>query len=374
MEQILRIENLTKRFDTVEAVKSVSLSIYHGEFLAILGPSGSGKTTILRMIAGFEKPDSGRIIFDGQDIANVPVNKRPFNTVFQDYAVFPNMNVAKNIGYGLSIRKVNRREIDERVEEALEMVALSGYGGRYPDQLSGGQRQRVALARALILRPKLLLLDEPLGALDLALRKQMQITLKQIQEKVGITFVHVTHDQEEGLSISDRVAIVHQGVLQQVDNPRKVYFEPNNCFTAGFMGENNMIEGTIQAMDPSGVVLDTELGEIRSQYCLCCKELGVGEPAVVVVRPENIMVGSAAADAVNQFSAVVRRRVFTGSEEKMLISTEQAPERELMIKLHYLAIAHDQDAVTLKHLEEVRIGWNPESCWIVPLEENGAQA
>jgi spermidine/putrescine transport system ATP-binding protein len=372
MKEILRLENLTKRFDTVEAVSSVSLNIYHGEFLAILGPSGSGKTTILRMIAGFEKPDSGRIVFDGEDIADVPVNKRPFNTVFQDYALFPNMNVAKNIGYGLSIRKVDRGEIDERVSEALEMVALSGYGGRYPDQLSGGQRQRVALARALILRPKILLLDEPLGALDLALRKQMQITLKQIQEKVGITFVHVTHDQEEGLSISDRVAIIHQGNLQQVDNPRKVYFEPNNCFTASFMGENNMVEGTIRALDSGGVVLDSEIGPIRSQYCLCCQDLAVGERAVVVVRPENIVVGSAAGGAVNRFSAVVRRRVFTGSEEKMLVSTAQAPERELLIKLHFLSIAHDQEATRLKDSEGIRIGWNPESCWIVPVDEEGA--
>lgn len=366
MKEILRIEKLTKRFDTVEAVKSASLSIYHGEFLAILGPSGSGKTTILRMIAGFEKPDSGSIVFDGQDIADVPVNKRPFNTVFQDYALFPNMNVARNIGYGLSIRRVDPRKIRERVEEALEMVALPGYGKRYPDQLSGGQRQRVALARSLILRPKLLLLDEPLGALDLALRKQMQITLKQIQEKVGITFIHVTHDQEEGLSISDRIAIIHEGTLQQVDTPRKVYFQPSNCFTASFMGENNMINGRIKAMDSDLVVIDSELGEIKSQHCLCCEDMAVGDEAMIVIRPESIMVGSAAESAVNLFDAIVRRRVFTGSEEKMLVSTETAPERELMIKLHFLAIAHDEQAVKLEDRAGIRIGWKPENCWIVP--------
>jgi spermidine/putrescine transport system ATP-binding protein len=299
------------------------------------------------------------------------VNKRPFNTVFQDYALFPNMNVARNIGYGLSIRQVDRGEIRERVNEALEMVALSGYGGRYPDQLSGGQRQRVALARALILRPKILLLDEPLGALDLALRKQMQITLKQIQEKVGITFVHVTHDQEEGLSISDRVAIIHQGVLQQVDSPRKVYFQPDNCFTASFMGENNMIEGTVRSISSNAVVVDSEIGEIKSQYCLCCRDLDEGDRAVVVVRPENIVVGSAAAAAVNRFAGVVRRRVFTGSEEKMLITPEAAPHRDLLVKLHFLAIAHDEQAIALEDSGGVQIGWNPESCWIVPADQGG---
>jgi spermidine/putrescine ABC transporter ATP-binding subunit len=366
MNEILCLENLSKRFDSVVAVDSVNLSIYHGEFLAILGPSGSGKTTILRMIAGFERPDSGRIIFDGEDITEVPVNKRPFNTVFQDYALFPNLNVFHNVAYGLSIRGVDRREIRERVHEALEMVALPGYGERYTDQLSGGQRQRVALARALILRPRILLLDEPLGALDLALRKQMQITLKQIQEKVGITFIHVTHDQEEGLSISDRVAIVHQGVLQQVDTPRRLYFQPSNRFTAGFMGENNMIGGRITSIDSEQVCLDSPLGPIRSRQCLSCRGLGVGDEAVIIVRPENILAGSAAATAANSFKAVVRRRVFTGSEEKMLVATEAAPQLELMIKLHF--IQHDDQAVGLEDSAGVQIGFSPENCWIVGAE------
>jgi spermidine/putrescine transport system ATP-binding protein len=366
MKEILRLENLSKRFGSVVAVDSVTLSVYHGEFLAILGPSGSGKTTILRMIAGFERPDSGRILFDGEDITEVPVNQRPFNTVFQDYALFPNLNVFHNVAYGLSIRRVDRREIRERVHEVLEMVALPGYGERYTDQLSGGQRQRVALARALILRPRILLLDEPLGALDLALRKQMQITLKQIQEKVGITFIHVTHDQEEGLSISDRVAIVHRGALQQVDKPRKVYFQPNNRFTAGFMGENNMFGGRITAMDSAQVRLDSPLGPIRAWKCLGCEGLGVGDEAVIIVRPESILVGAAAAGAANRFQAVVRRRVFTGSEEKMLVAVERAPSLELMIKLHY--IQHDELAASLEGSAGVQIGFSPESCWIVGAE------
>jgi ABC-type Fe3+/spermidine/putrescine transport system ATPase subunit len=194
----------------------------------------------------------------------------------------------------------------------------------------------------------------------------MQITLKQIQEKVGITFIHVTHDQEEGLSISDRIAIIHEGTLQQVDTPRKVYFQPSNCFTASFMGENNMINGRIKSMDSDLVVLDSELGEIKSQACLCCEQMAVGEEAVVVIRPENIMVGSAAEGADNLFEALVRRRVFTGSEEKMLVTTAAAPERELMIKLHFLAIAHDEQAVKLEDRAGIKIGWKPESCWIVP--------
>jgi spermidine/putrescine transport system ATP-binding protein len=363
MDEILRLESLSKRFGSVVAVDSVSLIVYHGEFLAILGPSGSGKTTILRMIAGFEQPDSGRILFDGEDIAAVPVNRRPFNTVFQDYALFPNMNVFHNVAYGLSIRRLDRREIRERVQEVLEMVALPGFGERYTDQLSGGQRQRVALARALILRPRILLLDEPLGALDLALRKQMQITLKQIQEKVGITFIHVTHDQEEGLSISDRVAIVHRGGLQQVDKPRKVYFQPSNRFTAGFMGENNMFGGRITAMDSEQLRLDSPLGPILSRRCLGCEGLGIGEEAVIIVRPESILVGAAAAGAANRFRAVVRRRVFTGSEEKMLVAVESAPSLELMIKLHQ--IQHDDQAASLEDSAGLQIGFSPENCWIV---------
>jgi spermidine/putrescine transport system ATP-binding protein len=374
MDEILRLENLSKRFDNVVAVASVSLSIYHGEFLAILGPSGSGKTTILRMIAGFERPDSGRIIFDGEDIADVPVNKRPFNTVFQDYALFPNMNVFHNVAYGLSIRRVDRRETRERVHEALDMVALPGYGERYPDQLSGGQRQRVALARALILRPRLLLLDEPLGALDLALRKLMQITLKQIQEKVGITFIHVTHDQEEGLSISDRVAIVHRGLLQQVDKPRKVYFQPSNSFTAGFMGENNMIGGRITSIDSEQVCLDSPIGRIRSRRCITCEGMGVGDDATIIIRPENILVGSAAASAANRFNAVVRRRVFSGSEEKMLVATEAAPALELMIKLHFLSIQHDDRSIGLEDSAGVQVGWSPDNCWIVGAERTTTDA
>jgi spermidine/putrescine transport system ATP-binding protein len=367
MNEILRLENLSKRFGSVVAVDSVNLSVYHGEFLAILGPSGSGKTTILRMIAGFERPDSGRILFDGEEVTEVPVNRRPFNTVFQDYALFPNLNVFRNVAYGLSIRRVDWREIRERVHEALEMVALPGYGERYTDQLSGGQRQRVALARALILRPRILLLDEPLGALDLALRKQMQITLKQIQEKVGITFIHVTHDQEEGLSISDRVAIVHRGAVQQVDKPRKVYFQPGNRFTAGFMGENNMFGGRVTAIDSEQVRLDSPLGPIRSQRCLGCEGLGVGDEAVIIVRPESILVGAAASGAANRFQAVVRRRVFTGSEEKLLVAVERAPSLELMIKLHYLQ--HDEQAADLEDSAGVQVGFSPENCWIVGAEK-----
>jgi len=368
MKEILRLENLTKRFGEVVAVNSVDLSIFHGEFLAILGPSGSGKTTILRMIAGFETPDSGKIIFDGTDIAEVPVNKRPFNTVFQDYALFPNMNVFNNIAYGLTIRKVDRKEIRERVENALEMVALPGFGERYPDQLSGGQRQRVALARALILRPRLLLLDEPLGALDLALRKQMQITLKQIQEKVKITFIHVTHDQEEGLSISDRIAIIDQGVLQQVDRPRKIYFQPGNRFAASFMGENNLLEGQVQSISKDSIIVETGIGTVRSRLYESFTNLKKGDAAIVIIRPENIVVGPKAEQAENNYDAVVRRRVFIGSEEKMIVSPKRYPDFEFLIKLHFIAIQSEESGIYLADQSEVKIGWNPENCWIVPAD------
>jgi spermidine/putrescine transport system ATP-binding protein len=320
MKVLLQLEKVTKRFGSVIAVNSVNLRILDGEFIAILGPSGSGKTTILRLIAGFEKPEEGKILFEGSDIAAIPVNERPFNTVFQDYALFPHMTVQKNIGYGLMVKHVDKREIRQRVEETLEMVALPGYGGRYPDQLSGGQRQRVALARALILKPKLLLLDEPLGALDLALRKKMQITLKEIQERVRITFVHVTHDQEEGLSMSDRIAIINDGVIQQVDEPRKIYFYPENLFAARFMGENNLIEGKVKSITSSGVVIDTDVGIFTAGSSSESPRLRVDAPVSMVIRPENILIGAKAENAKNRINVTVKRRVCIGSEEKLFVS------------------------------------------------------
>jgi len=240
---LIEIRNLTKSFGAVRAVDGVDLDIHAGEFLTLLGPSGSGKTTVLRMIAGFETPDSGSVQLNGVDITYLPPYERDVNTVFQDYALFPHMDVISNIEYGLRVKGIAKDERRQKALKALEQVRLSGYENRKPNQLSGGQRQRVALARALVNRPSVLLLDEPLGALDLKLRQQMQIELKELQREVGITFIFVTHDQEEALTMSDRIAVFDKGRIQQLDKPSAIYERPTNEFVAGFVGISNLISG-----------------------------------------------------------------------------------------------------------------------------------
>jgi putative spermidine/putrescine transport system ATP-binding protein len=238
----IRLRGVRKTYGDVVAVDEIDLEIAHGEFFTMLGPSGSGKTTTLRMIAGFELPDAGTVELAGRDVASLPPYDREVNTVFQDYALFPHMSVAENIEYGMRVRKAGKEERASRREAALEMVRLEGYGDRKTSELSGGQRQRVALARAIVNRPRVLLLDEPLGALDLKLREQMQVELKQIQHEVGITFVYVTHDQEEALTMSDRIAIFNEGRIEQVGTPEDVYERPANRFVAGFVGVSNLLE------------------------------------------------------------------------------------------------------------------------------------
>lgn len=244
-DSAILFKNVSRHFGELKAVDDVMLEIADGEFFSMLGPSGSGKTTCLRMIAGFDRPTSGQIFLFGQDVSNLPPYVRPVNTVFQDYALFPHMTVEENIGYGLMIKKVPRDERKKRVDEMLGLVQLPDFGHRRPSQLSGGQRQRVALARALINHPRVLLLDEPLGALDLKLRQQMQVELKNIQQQVGITFVFVTHDQEEALTMSDRIAVFSQGRIEQVGSPAEVYEHPSTPFVAGFVGTSNLIYGEV---------------------------------------------------------------------------------------------------------------------------------
>lgn len=241
----IQFENVSRHFGTVKAVDQADIKIHDGEFFSLLGPSGSGKTTCLRMIAGFDKPTSGHIFLYGQDVSDLPPFERNVNTVFQDYALFPHMNVGDNIAYGLMVKGIPRPERKKRVDEMLDLVQLTGYGDRKPSQLSGGQRQRVALARALINHPKVLLLDEPLGALDLKLRQQMQVELKAIQQRVGITFIFVTHDQEEALTMSDRIALFNLGRIEQVGSPSEIYEHPASAFVAGFVGTSNLISGEL---------------------------------------------------------------------------------------------------------------------------------
>lgn len=241
----IKFDKVSRHFGDVKAVDEADLEIRDGEFFSMLGPSGSGKTTCLRMIAGFDRPTAGQIFLYGREVSNLPPYERDVNTVFQDYALFPHMTVAENIAYGLMVKKVAKPERMKKVDEMLELVQLSGFGGRKPSQLSGGQRQRVALARALINHPKVLLLDEPLGALDLKLRQQMQVELKAIQKRVGITFIFVTHDQEEALTMSDRIALFNNGKIEQIGSPAEIYEHPKSAFVAGFVGTSNLVRGEV---------------------------------------------------------------------------------------------------------------------------------
>ncbi len=367
MNEILTLENITKTFGKQVAVQSVNLSIADGEFVTILGPSGSGKTTLLRLIAGFEQPNTGSICFRGKDIVDTPVNERPFNTVFQDYALFPHMTVFNNIAYGLKVRKVDKAEIKDRVDKALDMVALADFGERYPDQLSGGQRQRVALARALILQPKILLLDEPLGALDLALRKKMQVTLKEIQERVKITFIHVTHDQEEALTISDRIAIISDGVIKQFDKPEKIYQYPQNEFVARFMGENNLIHGTVKYCNGNEIFIETNLGEFKSPKNQLISDLFSGDPITMVVRPENISM--ATTDQKNYggnfIDACIDRHIFIGAENILLIRPIKDLTIDIIVKIPS-GVKND----TLERGKIIRVFWDSDKCWLIQSERN----
>jgi putative spermidine/putrescine transport system ATP-binding protein len=296
-EPAIRLSGVRKSFGEVQAVRGLDLDIADGEFFAMLGPSGSGKTTVLRMIAGFELPDEGRILLGGRDVTTTPPFDRDVNTVFQDYALFPHMSVAQNVAYGLRVKGVGRAERTQRASEALAQVRLDGYADRRPAQLSGGQRQRVALARALVNRPKVLLLDEPLGALDLKLRQQMQVELKAIQRDVGITFIFVTHDQEEALTMSDRIAVFNDGVVEQVGTSTEVYEQPASPFVAGFVGTTNLIQG------PAATRL-------------------FGASGIWSIRPERVHVaepGQAPSAGEQGADGIVREVVYLGSAVRLVV-------------------------------------------------------
>ena len=278
--RLIELKNVSKEFDGELALNDVSLYVRDGEFLTLLGPSGCGKTTLLRIIAGFTVPTSGKVIMAGEDMSRVPPHKRKVNTVFQKYALFPHLNVFDNVAFGLKIKKTPKADIAERVEKMLELVNLKGYGKRYIDQLSGGQQQRVAIARALVNEPKVLLLDEPLGALDLKLRKEMQVELKRMQQQLGITFIYVTHDQEEALTMSDTIVVMRDGVIQQIGTPTDIYNEPKNPFVADFIGESNIVPA---------LMLDDYKVRMRGNIFACVdKGFGRNKEVDAVIRPEDI--------------------------------------------------------------------------------------
>jgi putative spermidine/putrescine transport system ATP-binding protein len=282
----VRLRGVRKTYGDVVAVDRVEIEVREGEFFTMLGPSGSGKTTCLRMIAGFERPDEGRIELAGSDVTGLPPNERDVNTVFQDYALFPHMSVGQNVEYGLKVKKVATADRRGRVSEALELVRLAGFEKRRPGQLSGGQRQRVALARALVNRPRVLLLDEPLGALDLKLRQQLQVELKRIQKEVGITFIYVTHDQDEALTMSDRIAVMDQGRVLQVGAPNEVYDEPRSQFVAGFVGVSNVLELEVESVRDG--IARLKLGPQDDVTAEAGADAQAGEVAIVTIRPERI--------------------------------------------------------------------------------------
>jgi spermidine/putrescine transport system ATP-binding protein len=286
----VELAGVTKRFGEFVAVDDLTLDIYEGEFFSLLGPSGCGKTTTLRMIAGFEEPTQGGISVAGDPVRGVPPYRRPVNTVFQSYAIFPHLDVFDNVAFGLRRAGVKGDELRSRVLDACEMVQLSGFEKRKPSMLSGGQQQRVALARALVNRPRVLLLDEPLGALDLKLRKEMQLYLKDLQHEVGITFIYVTHDQEEALTMSDRIAVMNEGKVQQVADPPTLYERPDNRFVADFIGQTNVFSGTVESVNGSRVTLATSSGEKVEAY-VGEAEVGVGQAAHAAVRPEKVRFG-----------------------------------------------------------------------------------
>jgi spermidine/putrescine transport system ATP-binding protein len=283
----IRLTDLAKHFRDVRAVDDVSLDIGTGEFFSLLGPSGCGKTTTLRMIGGFELPTAGRIELRGRDVTNDPPDKRPVNMVFQNYALFPHLDVGENIAFGLRRKSVDKADIKRRVHEALELVHLTGYEKRKPNQMSGGQQQRIALARALVNRPHVLLLDEPLGALDLKLRKQLQIELKRVQAEVGITFVYVTHDQEEALTMSDRIAVMNRGKVEQLGSPEELYERPTTRFVADFIGTTNLLTGAVETADAASALIRLEGGE---SCVVAGGGLAVGATVELSVRPESILI------------------------------------------------------------------------------------
>ena len=318
--RLIELKDISKSFGDTEVLHHINLYIRKCEFVTLLGPSGCGKTTLLRLLGGFETPTSGQIFFDGADVANLPPYKRRINTVFQKYALFSHLNVFDNIAFGLNLkapeafgvktRAQKKEEIRRRVDRMLKLVKMEGYENRSINQLSGGQQQRIAIARALVNEPEVLLLDEPLGALDLKLRKEMQVELKSMQQQLGITFIYVTHDQEEALTMSDTVAVMNGGRIQQIGDPKRIYDEPKNAFVADFIGESNII---------SGVMLEDNLVEMLDTQFQCVDEgFGRNEPVDVVVRPEDVMI---VGEDVGMLTGTVESVLFKGVHYEMMIDT-----------------------------------------------------
>jgi spermidine/putrescine transport system ATP-binding protein len=349
----IRLANLTKRFDDVVAVDDLSLEIEQGRFFALLGPSGCGKTTTLRMIGGFEEPTSGRIELGDRDVAALPPYKRDVNTVFQSYALFPHLTVFENVAFGLRRQRVRGQELDRRVREALELVGLGLLGNRKPKQLSGGQQQRIALARALVNRPRVLLLDEPLGALDLKLRKEMQLELKRIQHEVGITFVHVTHDQEEAMTMADEIVIMQDGRIEQQGSPSQLYEQPRTAFVAGFLGVSNLLYG--QTVGEERVRLEGGI-DVRVPSEVLAGRTGKVQ---IGVRPEKLRLGST---EENSLSGVVAESAYIGVSTQYIIET---PAGAVTVY-----VQNDRPGANgVSPGDRLTVGWSPDCTFVVDVQE-----
>jgi spermidine/putrescine transport system ATP-binding protein len=349
----VELSAVTKRFGEFIAVDDLTLDIYEGEFFSLLGPSGCGKTTTLRMIAGFEEPTEGDISVGGDPMRRVPPYRRPVNTVFQSYAIFPHLNVFDNVAFGLRRSGVKGEELHKRVTDACEMVQLSGFEKRKPSMLSGGQQQRVALARALVNHPEVLLLDEPLGALDLKLRKEMQLYLKNLQHEVGITFIYVTHDQEEALTMSDRIAVMNEGRVQQVADPPTLYELPRNRFVSDFIGQTNVFSGTVESVSGKRITLSTPSGKVEATAREV--EVEVGAEAHAAVRPEKVRFGS---EGDNTSNVRVREIVYLGVSTQYIT---ELPDGEKLV----LYQQNSREDANPEIGEEVPVAWDARNCLIL---------
>ncbi|MEY8338097.1 ABC transporter ATP-binding protein [Lachnospiraceae bacterium 62-35] len=356
---ILKLDGIEKKFGEAEILKGLNLSVEKGEFITLLGASGCGKTTTLRIIAGLESPDQGRIILNGADVTALDPDKRNVNTVFQNYALFPHMDVAANISYGLRIRKTPKQEISRRVQEMLELVQLSGYEKRMPSELSGGQKQRVAIARAVINNPQVLLLDEPLGALDLQLRRRMQIELKRIQRQLGITFIYITHDQEEALNMSDRIVVMNEGQFEQTGTPDEIYYHPRTSYAARFVGTANLITGVLERLEGRTAIINALGGRVMAEAGE--KQLPLlylGQAVTVAVRSENVELRREADEGIRlkviekSFAGGMLRICLDGREAGELVSSRQGINSPLCPG------------------EEVTALWKPEHGILVDMEES----
>ena len=349
-DSFVKFEKVDKSYDgEILVVKDLNVDVPQGEFLTLLGPSGSGKTTTLMMLAGFETPTSGEIYLEGEPISSIPPYKRGIGMVFQNYALFPHMTVSENLSFPLEVRKLSKSDIEEKVKKALSMVELDAFGSRMPMQLSGGQQQRVALARALVFEPRLVLMDEPLGALDKKLREQMQYEIKHIHGRIGITVVYVTHDQNEALTMSNRIAVFNDGKIQQISTPDVLYEKPDSAFVAQFIGENNQIKGKVKSINGTNCVIETENGE--DIVSLKVNVSSVGEDSTVSLRPERVAINATEGEFENKFEAQVKELIYLGDHIRTRV--EVCGNDQFIVK-----VPNSYKGSNLEEGTKVKLSWN----------------